>query len=70
MNSHIAGLIPPGTDPATAAALEKLAQAVAQECIVQTLKEAKYYWDQEEWSQADALHHGARRLKQYWGLVG
>jgi hypothetical protein len=69
MNSHIADLIPPGTDAATTAAMQKLAQDVVQACIVQIMLESKYHWDREQWEHVDTLHHAIQRLKQHWGVA-
>lgn len=42
---------------------EAMARTI-DECIAVAMKEAKWYWDREEWQSADAIHRVVHQLER------
>jgi hypothetical protein len=47
---------------------ELFAQLIVAECMTTMLKESKWYWDKDEFENANAVQNAARRVKEHFGV--
>jgi hypothetical protein len=58
----------PNTDIQYDPRLSKFVELIVQECIINALKESKWYWDQDEFESANACQNVAMRLTKLCGV--
>jgi hypothetical protein len=47
---------------------EKFAQLIVRECVINALKESRWYLEQDELDSADACQNVALRLNKHFGV--